>query len=563
MSLSSSRLVSLFALCSVTAFAGSALAVSADAPPAKGKTEPASVKIQARSAKQGKVDRPTLPAGRDSRIVEELMAAKDTPWLVARPASNGGGGDGGGDGGVAGQCTPVVSTHTNASFEGGQYIVQAGFAEQEIAAASYTLTAADFPLRVDLCEMIFATSNATVTTTTKWSVIVWEGTPATGSIKYIFSSNGVDLPHLVMQPGTNGTNIQFGIDPNDPDQIVIQNDGSNTFSVGYRIDDHNLQTQDPCLVAPPSSANAFPTTDVGGLQNPTKNWLFLLNCGAFGCPAGWKNFSQLPTLCRPTGDWVMRVTWTPYSCQTPGACCLPNGSCQVLNESTCLAQAGSFIGPGTTCTASTCSAALAPCCFASTGGCLTPDPGELRGRWRRVGPGGPDLQRLCLLPDRCVLPAERQLRVGREPCAVHLAGRRVPRKRHHLHRGPLPRADGCRVLRERILPRADPGAGGRGGRIVAGTWHDLRRRQQQRTGGCLRDSAPRGPQQRRRRERPGPRDPARSVGHQQRRSRHQRRRHGECAGPRAASERVELSASRRDNQGDFPQRVGLPARCGR
>jgi hypothetical protein len=401
MSLSSSRLVSLFALCSVTAFAGSALAVSADAPPAKGKSEPATAKIQARSAKQGKIDRPTLPEGRDSRIVEELMAAKDTPWLVARPASNGGGGDGG----VAGQCTPVVSTHTNASFEGGQFIAQAGFAEQEIAAASYTLTAADFPLRVDLCEMIFATSNATVTTTTKWSVIVWEGTPATGSIKYIFSSNGVDLPHLVMQPGTNGTNIQFGIDPNDPDQIVIQNDGSNTFSVGYRIDDHNLQTQDPCVVAPPSSANAFPTTDVGGLQNPTKNWLFLLNCGAFGCPAGWKNFSQLPTLCRPTGDWVMRVTWTPYSCQTPGACCLPNGSCQVLNESTCLAQAGSFIGPGTTCTASTCSAALAPCCFASTGGCLTLTPANCAAAGGVSGPSGQTCSGYVCFPiGACCLP---------------------------------------------------------------------------------------------------------------------------------------------------------------
>ncbi|MFM8699455.1 MAG: hypothetical protein ACKOF7_12525, partial [Phycisphaerales bacterium] len=43
------------------------------------------------------------------------------------------GGDGGG---TAGACDPVVSTHTNASFEGGQYIAQGGFAEQEVAAVA-------------------------------------------------------------------------------------------------------------------------------------------------------------------------------------------------------------------------------------------------------------------------------------------------------------------------------------------------------------------------------------------------------------------------------------------
>lgn len=365
--------------------AGLQRAGAESAPPAKGGQ--VQIKAQARSAAQGKVDRPRLPIAPDTRIVEEPIGATDTPWLIARPAhrSNRGGG---GDGGVAGNCTSVVSTHTNASFEGGQYIVQAGFAEQEIAACSYTLTAADFPLRIDLCEMIFATSNATVTTTTKWSVLVWEGTPASGTLKYSFSSNGVDLPHLVMQPGTNGTNVQFTIDPNDPDQMIIQNDGTNTFSIGYRIDDHNNQTQDPCLVAPPSGSNAFPTTDVGGLQQPTRNWLFALNCGPFGCPAGWKSFSQLPTLCRPSGDWVMRVTWTPFNCQTPGACCLPSGTCQVLNESTCLGQGGNFVGPGTTCSAGTCSAALAPCCFASTGGCLTLSPANCAAAGGVAGPAG-------------------------------------------------------------------------------------------------------------------------------------------------------------------------------
>ncbi|MFM7259044.1 MAG: hypothetical protein ACKO3W_00430, partial [bacterium] len=121
------------------------------------------------------------------------------------------------DGGIAGACPPVTSTYTNASFEGGQYIAQGGFAEGEIAACSYTVNASDFPLRIDLCEMIFATSATTVTTTTKWSVIVWEGTPATGNIVATYSSDGKILPHLVIPPGTNGTNIQFSIDPGDPE----------------------------------------------------------------------------------------------------------------------------------------------------------------------------------------------------------------------------------------------------------------------------------------------------------------------------------------------------------
>ena len=365
------RCLSVPMFCSLGVLAATTLAPAALAGAAEPQSggiksgEPAQVRIQARSAKLGKIA-PTAPSGRN---IEDLIGVKDTPWLVARPSHGGGGGSG--DGGVAGQCPPVISTHTNASFEGGQYIVQAGFAEQEIAAASYTLNAADFPLRIDLCEMIFATSSATVPTTTKWSVLVWEGTPATGTLRYVFSSNGIDLPHLQMQPGTNGTNVQFLIDPSDPEQMVIQNDGSNTFSIGYRIDDHNLQTADPCLIAPPSNANAFPTTDVGGLQQPSRNWLFLLNCGPFGCPAGWKSFSQLPTGCRPSGDWVMRVTWTPFACESAGACCLNNGSCQQLTESTCLAQGGNFIGAGTTCSASTCSSSLVPCCFAATGGCLT------------------------------------------------------------------------------------------------------------------------------------------------------------------------------------------------
>lgn len=359
-----------------------------------------------------------------TRLVEEPIGVKSAPWLIASPDFKGDGkgdGKGGGEGGTAGAgCPPVISTYTNAAFDGGQYIVQAGFAEGEIAACSYTVSPGDFPLRIDLIEMIFATSNASVSTTTKWSVMVWKGTPATGTLVYSFSSNGVDLPHLVMSPGTNGTNIQFGIDPGDPEQMVITDDGSHTFSIGYRIDEHNNQTQNPCLVAPPSGSNAFPTTDVGGLAAPTTNWIYAVDCGALGCPAGWRTFAQLPTVCRPSGDWVMRVNWTPQQCEVPGACCLPNGTCQTLANSACVAQGGVFSGEGVPCTANTCAQNICPCCFAATGGCVTLSPSACAAAGGIAGPTGQSCsgyvcfpQGACCLPNgTCVGP------VSPEACAA-------------------------------------------------------------------------------------------------------------------------------------------------
>jgi hypothetical protein len=340
-----------------------------------------------------------------SRLVEESIGVKNAPSLIAAP--NFKPHDGSSDGGVAGGgCPQVISTYTNAAFDGGQYVVQAGFAQGESSACSYTLSPTDFPLRIDLIEAIFATSNASVSTTTKWSVMVWQGTPATGTLAYTYSSNGVDLPHLVMSPGTNGTNVQFGIDPGDPEQMVVVDNGSHTFSVGFRIDEHNNQTQNPCQVAPPSSSNAFPTTDVGGLSSPTNNWLYALDCGAFGCSAGWKSFAQIPSICRPSGDWVMRVSWTPQQCEIPGACCLPNGTCQSLSNSACVAQGGVFSGAGVVCTANTCVANICPCCFVATGGCVTLAPSSCQAAGGIAGPTGQSCtgyvcfpQGACCLPD--------------------------------------------------------------------------------------------------------------------------------------------------------------------
>ena len=61
----------------------------------------------------------------------------------------------------AGQCPPVVVTHSGADFGGGSYIAQAGFVDNEIAAASFSVPQSEFPIRLDLAEMISVTSGAT------------------------------------------------------------------------------------------------------------------------------------------------------------------------------------------------------------------------------------------------------------------------------------------------------------------------------------------------------------------------------------------------------------------
>jgi hypothetical protein len=278
-----------------------------------------------------------------------------------------GGTDGSDEGGIAGGCDPVIASHTDASFTGGSYIAQGGFAEQEIAAASYTLSAAAFPAQVLGSEMIFATSSATQVTTTEWSWLVIEGEPP-GTQVALFSSEDGDLPPIVLGPGTQGVNVQVVVDPGDPEQLFINTNPQSAFTVGYRIDDHHQQTQNPCLFEPPACCNAFPTTDVSGLAQSGKNWLFAINCGAFGCPSGWKKFSQL-SFCTPSGDWVLRATYLPAFCvPISGACCLNNGSCVLLTSGECDAVGGTFGGENSICQQVSCEPVEGACCF-SNGTC--------------------------------------------------------------------------------------------------------------------------------------------------------------------------------------------------
>ncbi|MDA1008895.1 MAG: hypothetical protein O2800_07860 [Planctomycetota bacterium] len=310
-----------------------------------------------------------------------------------------------GDGGIAGVCDPLTLQHTNSTFGSGTYIMQAGFGQLESAAVSFAVSPTHFPIKVETLEILFATSGATVQTTTEWSVMIFAGEPTAGSA-YTFSSDGTILPHLVMPLGTTGMIIQFYVEPSDPDQIYISDSGSSKWSFGFRIDQHNNQIQNPCLVGPPTSSNAFPTTDTGGLQFPNNNWLNGLDCGAFGCPSGWKKFSQL-SLCTPSGDWVMRGSYTPAVCAPPpsGACCVGT-TCLTMTQSECGLAGGTYRGDGVACIASTCApVGNVPCCFAATGGCVELNAANCAAAGGIAGtPGQTCAQTICFPEGACCLP---------------------------------------------------------------------------------------------------------------------------------------------------------------
>ncbi|MCA9309704.1 MAG: hypothetical protein KDA21_00750 [Phycisphaerales bacterium] len=307
--------------------------------------------------------------------------------------------------GSRGGCAQV-STYTDANFSGGSYVLQAGFAEDEVAAVAFTIPAGEFPIKLELAEMIFGTMGASVQTTTEWSFIVWEGTPGTGSIAYIFSSDDIILPHIVLPPGTNGVNVQVSVDPGDPEQIVINDNGSHTFSIGYRIDVHNNQFADPCGSAPPTASNAFPATDSSNLASPSGNWLCAVDCGPFGCPSGCTPFSGLG-VCRPNHDWVIRATWSSFNCQSGvGPCCLPNGDCSVMLQSECTSVGGIYQGDGPSCAGISCPDPVAACCFGGEfGGCLDLTENNCTaagGVWQ--APGSSCSTIICFETGACCLP---------------------------------------------------------------------------------------------------------------------------------------------------------------
>jgi hypothetical protein len=363
----------------------------------------------------------------DGKLLPPLkVKSRSTPTLRAVVTPAGGAADGASSGGAAsGVCPSDVITYADSNFEG-TFVgtLPPGMVETEIAATSYTVPASDFPMLLDMTEFIIA-QNHFNETTTEWTYIVWEGFPNTGQIIAQFSSDGTILPHVQLPVGgASAVNLQVSVDPGDPEQIVINDPGNHTFSVGFRIDAHNDPPTSSCVedgfcclpavCCPPDvPSNAWPAMDQAGPQFPSSNWLWVRDCPG-GCfpglcflTSGWYSFASASIPPQFVNDWAIRVTYTPLGCLPgAGACCLTDGSCSIEIETDCAAAGGEFQGDGVTCGAADCQSQLGACCF--DGGCAEDstlqDCLDADGTWLGAGTdcsGGDP----CNPPGACCIPA--------------------------------------------------------------------------------------------------------------------------------------------------------------
>lgn len=316
-----------------------------------------------------------------------------------------------------GTCPDERITFSSADFTGGEFVLQAGFVETEIAAVSYTLNPSDFPVKFVGAEMILAAESLTQETTTNYSWLIWEGTPDNGTLLEVYSSDGVILQPVIMPPSGSpqGVNVNVVVDPGDPDQVFINDNGSATFTIGFRIDSHNNPPTSNCNVGltpafccpPPTNSNAFPTTDTPVLNIASANWLFCRSgCGIGACPPGWHRFSDLGLLT-PSGDWNIAATIQRFDCDpNAGACCLPNDTCTILNAAACANANGSFQGAGTACSVQICEDPLGSCCLPDdtcADGAPEIDCVALDGVWQ--GPGTSCTTTDCDPAGACCIPA--------------------------------------------------------------------------------------------------------------------------------------------------------------
>lgn len=276
------------------------------------------------------------------------------------------------EGAPRGTCPIQLITHTDAVLpdpeQGGSvppqnFVLFGGIVETEIVASSYALSAADFPISLERIEFGFGQTGAIVTTTTHWTVIVYAGTPQSGSIVSTISSDGFFYNHIELPPGDQGTIQSLPLTP----PIVVNDNGSHTFSIGVRIDEHNDPpvsacdgglTPARCCVHNPQT-NAFPLEDASGIDAPSHNWLWASNCGPFSIPSGW----HLTNSIGLSGDWVIRASYRPANCIETGACCDPDtGSCVVLSQADCQSQGNTWQGGGTDCSPNPCPEPTGACC---------------------------------------------------------------------------------------------------------------------------------------------------------------------------------------------------------
>lgn len=294
---------------------------------------------------------------------------------------------------------------------GSQMTLQLGLVEGEGFAVTFSVPASQYPIEVNNVEFLIGTV-ANVSTTTGYSVIVWDGYPVESNggarafdadVDQIESSEldgsqfgGFD--DIVLTPANATCNnnttqasaarVSVGIDPSEPpaDRWILTNSrGENVFTVVIRIDRHSNNASPTCGPFNRCS-NAFLATEanVGGALNfPVDDWLLAIDCGAtFICPGGYTRFQNLNVLCKPTRDPLIGATWTSLGCASQLAACCDGvtGNCTLTTESEC---AGTWNPAFAACAPGACPEPTGACCFGSncSAGITEPTCGDLGGVW--------------------------------------------------------------------------------------------------------------------------------------------------------------------------------------
>ena len=314
--------------------------------------------------------------------------------------------------GLRGCPQNIVSNAANFSSitQGSQITLQLGLVEGEGFAVTFSVPANQYPIEVNTVEFLIGTV-ANITTTTGYSVIIWDGLPENPNgtarafdplVDQLESSepNGSQFggfDDIVLTPANatcttsttsaSAARVSIGIDPNEPpaDRWILTNSrGENVFTVVIRIDRHNNNASPTC--GPFNRClNAFLATEanVGGALNfASSDWLLAIDCGAtFICAGGYTKFSDLNALCKPTRDPLIGATWTSLGCAAQfGACCDTNGACTLTTQADC---AGTWDGAFAACQPGACPEPTGACCFGTncSTGITETTCGDLSGVW--------------------------------------------------------------------------------------------------------------------------------------------------------------------------------------
>ncbi|MEK6644012.1 MAG: multicopper oxidase domain-containing protein [Planctomycetota bacterium] len=109
-----------------------------------------------------------------------------------------------------------------------------------------------------------------------------------------------------------------------------------------------------------TSTSALVSDVQGWLNSPSGNfgWIVIGNEGPNQTTKRFESRTASQSSRRPR----LNINFTPPVIN--GACCLGDGSCQVLTQSNCTSQSGTYQGNGTTCTPNPCMQPTGACCFA-------------------------------------------------------------------------------------------------------------------------------------------------------------------------------------------------------